>query len=201
MTAGGYPAVTVTRRLVSVVNGTVYGTWLTTAALPLGGGSIAWFCMDNTTDAQACPSVAEVLEGTAGCAADGSDCVLDIVVTGGGALPLSSHTAFLAAPAAVLAALAAPQPVLNATVGKALPDGTLPVSLAYAGGTTVAAAGLPLLVTLTSTYAGRFTINAFTPLVLPVAVSFIPWGPTPDPQAFVGTLRIQHLGQYATSDL
>jgi hypothetical protein len=172
----------------------------TTGALPLGGGSIFWFCMDDTRSPDACPQVVDVLS-TAGCASDGSSCILDVEVNDGTSpspVLLSSHTAFLASPAAVLAALKnAPQPELTATVGAFLPDGSLPVTLAYAGGNSVSAVGLPMLVTLTSTFAGRFSSNSFTPLALPATVTFLPWGPTPDRQLFAATLRIQHIGQYA----
>lgn len=116
---------------------------------------------------------------------------------GVGGSQLSAHSQFLGAPALLLARLAAPQPPLSASIGPAMPDGTLPVTLTFAGGAPVESTGLPLCATLTSPFAGRFSRNAFTPLSLPVNVSFIPWGPTPDPLAFAETLRVQHLGQYA----
>ena len=222
ITMAGYPAATATRRLVSIVNGTVMAAWNTTTPLPLGGGSIAWFCLDGSTDPLNCPIVHQVSRsiikkyrcdtsvrftslcrsplqtiGAAGCAADGSDCVLDVSVTDGPFGPtLSAHTQFLGPPAAALALLSAPQPALVASVGAALPDGSLPITLSFTGGASVADAGLPLCTTLTTPFAGRFSRNAFTPLALPAAVSFLPWGATPDPQVFVESLRVQHLGQY-----
>jgi len=60
VTIAGYPAATATRRLVSIVNGTVMATWNTTKPLPLGGGSIAWFCLDGSADSLNCPIMHEV---------------------------------------------------------------------------------------------------------------------------------------------
>jgi hypothetical protein len=201
VTLAGFPTATSTRQLVRVDTGSVVATWQTVAALPRGGGSISWFCMDNSSY-PACSTVQDALSA-AGCAVDGSDCLLDVRVSDGpgpSANTLSYHTAFLTAPAAVLVALSAQQPLLNATVGTVQSDGTIPVTLTYEGDMRVTTAGLPLLVTLTSTFSGRFSANAFTPLSLPVIVSFLPWAATPEPQVFAETLRVQHLGQYKVSN-
>lgn len=211
---------TTTRRLVSVLNGSVMGSWDSTVALPQGGGAIAWFCLDGADPTLGCSITSQVCRrqgrggaacledpplarppqvlAEAGCAEDGSDCILDVNVTDGreGSSSFSAHTQFLGPPAAVLARLPAPQPLLVATVGDATPSGSLPITIAFAGDAPVSSAGLPLCTTLTSTFAGSFDRNAFTPLALPFEVAFIPWGESPDPQAFAETLRVQHLGQY-----
>ena len=60
VTLSGYVAATSTRRLISVTNGSVMNSWITTSSLPLGGGAIAWFCMDGTIPALACNDTSAV---------------------------------------------------------------------------------------------------------------------------------------------
>lgn len=142
----------------------------------LGGGLIAWVCLDNQGDPynNLCNTTSTVLTNV-GCQGNGSDCVLLHSVslydtdTSNYNL-LSGHTQYLAAPNTILNYLAMNNPStlafyignLNVTIDpQTLADGSIAVYINFVN-TTSTNSNIALFVTLSTRIAGRFSDNAFT---------------------------------------
>ena len=158
-------------------------------SVPRGGAAFAYFCL-GTGDALAgtCQAVGGVL-AAAGCAADGSDCVLLTNTTAASGEVKDENWALLATPAALAASGALPRANVSAAVaGAPLPDGSVPIAV-----TSDAPA---LLVVLTSLAQGRFEPNFFTlPNAGVATVRFLPFEGF-DAQQLLGSLRVEHAAQY-----
>lgn len=140
------------------------------------GDRLIWFCAGSAPGAAArdCPPTAELL-ATAGCAADGSDCLLQLSAAreGEGASSTSSlastHVA-LTPPKSL--ACSATSVVARVT---ASPSPTAPGSVATIAVSSSAA--VACYVVLTSAAAGRFERNGFfVPPGPPTRVGFFPFG-------------------------
>lgn len=174
--------------LLKLASGAVAPVASVPVNLPPGANSFAWSCADGKGDPSkgaTCATWAAVL-GAAGCAADGTDCAVQITVTaasGGGVV--ASNLQLLAVPG--LLALPSPPAEVTAAVGAPAPDGSVPITL-----TSTAAA---LFVTLTTQAQGRFSDNVVAvpgPSAPPVEVRFLPFGPL-DAGLLASTLRVDHL--------
>ena len=159
-------------------------------SVPRGAAAFAYFCLSATGDpvAGTCASVASALTA-AGCAADGSDCILlaNTTSTAAGGASVDENWQLQAPPFALKAAL--PRARVTATVvGGPSADGSVPIDIA-----TDAAA---LFVTLTSLAQGRFEPNF---IVMPGAgvqrVAFLPFAGFDAAQLNV-SLRVDHAAMY-----
>lgn len=167
MTPGGYASVAVTRRLLRVSDGALVATFAGAPgglALPQGGGAIAWFCLDDSPLLQpqrACNASAVDVQAASGCGAGGCVLLLSVDDLAAGT-PLAANAQLLSTPAALAPQLAF-RGALAASCGAApayLPDGSLPLYLAFPA--DAPAGAFALLVTLTSRgVPGRFSDNAF----------------------------------------
>jgi hypothetical protein len=162
-----------------------------TVELPPGAGAAAWVCADGISKSP-CASWATVLTAN-GCAPDGSDCVLDILLQDEKGAVADAHVDLLTVPAN----MSLPCAAVTSSVAKAPQlDGSVDVTLS-----TNATA---LLVTLTTTEQGVWSDNAFalypgSERVLklrPIA------GATPiDTKALSKALRVEHAGMYLGCNL
>ena len=159
-------------------------------SVPRGAAAFAYFCL-GAGDAVAgtCQSVADALTA-AGCAADGSDCVLRTTTTSSGSGEVKDDNwALLATPARLAAAGSLPRANVTASVaGAPLPDGSVPV--------TVATDAPALLVVLTSLAQGRFEPNLLTlPAAGATTVAFLPFQGF-ELEQLVESLRVEHAAQF-----
>jgi len=194
VTPGGYGAVAVTRRLLRVSDGALVATFAGAPgglALPQGGGVTSWFCLDDSPLLQpqrACNASVEDVQAASGCGAGaGGGCVLllsvdDLAAAAAAGAPraLAANAQLLASPAALAPQLAF-RGALEASCGAApayLPDGSLPLFLAFPAGAPAGA--VALLVTLTSRdVPGRFSDNAFALVGADVAAAAAAGGALP----------------------
>lgn len=159
-------------------------------SVPRGAAAFAYFCL-GTGDALAgsCQGVGDAL-AAAGCAADGSDCVLLTNTTDAATDEvMDENWGLLATPANLAAAGALPRANVTAYVaGTPLPDGSVPV--------TVATDAPAILVVLTSLAQGRFDPNLLTlPAAGETTVRFLPFQGF-DIQQLLDSLRVEHAAQY-----
>jgi hypothetical protein len=157
-------------------------------ALPRGAAAVAWACLGGGGGGGACADPAASL-AAAGCAANGTDCVLvsTLVLQGGGTAV--QNTQLWALPSALALARGA---AVAAAVGQLDADGALPVTLTVQGGAAV-------LVVLTTQAAGRFSDNAL--VIVPEGqreLRFLPMlpGAPLDRELLAATLRVEHLAMY-----
>ena len=130
--------------------------------LPAGPAALTWFCAGGGSSSSGgggggggagdCKPWPAVLTA-AGCAADGSDCILNATVIDAGGATLSANPSLLAPPAALLKHLKPPR--LAATVESPAPPAGAPIRI------TVTAQAPALFVTLSTLAQGRFSRNAF----------------------------------------
>lgn len=171
-------------RLQGAEMGTVVPVASVPVSLPAGGGVIQWVCVDGSP--LPCTGYGSALQ-TAGCAADGSDCILllDVVSNSTGVVVVSSHE-LLAAPAA----LVLPNSAVTATVT------ACGAGAAILGCISISASAPALYVFLSSAAQGRFSNNA---LMLQggraAGVNFTFLG-EPDVPLLASTLRIEHVQMY-----
>lgn len=173
-----HSSLTAQRSLLRVTDGAVLATFTTGPfALPIGGGAITWFCMDNSPygpGGYSCNSTASVLQA-AGCAADGSDCVLSLLLLEGPAATSvhNAHSQLLAPPFTVgpslpfkgnLTVSADPVPGHDGSIAVyvSFDPSSLSSSLSSSSSSSSSSSRVALLVTLTSVVPGRFSDNAFT---------------------------------------
>lgn len=134
-----------------------------------------------------CTPLATLLS-TAGCAPDGTDCLLRLTVVDASGAEIAVNEQLLAPPGK----LAITPTAVTARVGDVLADGTVPVTLTASG-----AAGPALFVTLFTRANGRFSENAVTliPGAEPTVIAFMPFA---DAQAALlrDSLRVNHLAQF-----
>ena len=158
-------------------------------SLPRGGAAFGYFCL-GTGDALAgsCQAVGAAL-AAAGCAADGTDCVLLTVTSSGAGAVADENWALLATPARLAAGGALPRANVSAAIaGPPRADGSVPLTLS-----TDAPA---ILVLLTSLAQGRFEPNLLTlPAAGQTAVDFLPFDGF-ELQQLVESLRVEHAAQY-----
>ncbi len=158
-------------------------------SVPRGAAAFAYFCL-GAGDAVAgtCQPVAAALTA-AGCAADGSDCVLRTVTTSAAGAAVDDNWALLAPPAALAAGGALPRANVTAAVaGPQRADGSVPVMVS-----TDAPA---LLVVLTSLAQGRFEPNLLTLAAAgDTIVSFLPFEGF-EAQQLAESLRVEHAALY-----
>jgi len=186
---------TLTITAVSTRTGSGAALSSTRVSLPRGAGALTWACMGGTgLPPLGCDPPGTVL-AAAGCAANGTDCVLAHRLTdaASGAV-LATSTQLWAVPSALALT---PGVRVAAAVGVQAPDGSVPVTLTVSGGAA-------LLVLLSSAAQGRWTDNAL-PLVPPgqVQLTFLPMPrqgggavPPVDAALLASSLRVEHLGLY-----
>lgn len=160
-------------------------------ALPVGPAAAAWSCADGAGSPSPsngkCANDWPAVLTAAGCASDGSDCVVTTRLADASGATVDSTTVLLAAPAA----LALRPAVVTAVVGAPSPDGrTVNV--------TVTSDAPALYVTLTTLAQGRFQPNAFTHPGggAGVTVTFMGWAGPVDAGALADSLAIEHVGKY-----
>ena len=173
--------------LVHLASGAASAVASQAVSLPRGAGSAAWLCVNASEGPPpACAGYVASL-AAAGCAADGSDCMLALTLAaagGAGAVLAQSHE-LLAAPARLALA---PARVAVAAV-EAANATTATVAL-----TTDAPA---LFVTLTTQAPGRFSSNALTLLLPPGRnLTFEFWRSADDLALLASTLRVEHAQMY-----
>ena len=146
--------------LLSAVTGRRKGTQVVRpVSLPAGPGAVSWFCAAARASGKMadCPSWSHVL-AAAGCAADGSDCLLNCTVVDASGRGLVSNPSLLAAPVTMLSKL--PPVTLAATVEEppwsaSTGHSNSPIRV------TVTSTAPALFVTLSTLAQGRFSRNAF----------------------------------------
>ena len=175
---------TATVSLLHVDTGVVAPLATYPVALPLGGGATAWACANATVDIarSTCPSWASLLP-SAGCAADGSDCVVLLSLTDATGALAADNFELLTPPYN----MALPGATVTFAIGAPAADGSVPITL-----TTDKTA---LFVVLTTLAQGRFSDNAIHILPGATVVDFIPWGPL-DAGLLKSSLRVEHIAQY-----
>ena len=159
-------------------------------SVPRGAAAFQYFCLGSGDPlAGTCQPVAAAL-AAAGCAADGTDCVLLTTTTraSDGAV-LDQNWGLLSTPSALAAGGALPRANVSAAVaGPPRTDGSVPVKVS-----TDAPA---LLVVLTSLAQGRFEPNLLTLAAAgDTTVSFLPFEGF-EPQQLAESLRIEHAALY-----
>ena len=158
--------------------------------LPRGANAVAWFCAGGgkPTPPAVC-SGWQVLLPTAGCSANGADCVITATVTDAatGAV-LASNVQLLAPPGKLNASRAVRA---TAVVGEANPtDGSVPVTVTATGG-----GGAPaLFVTLFTAANGRFDDNFLALLRGSRVLRFLPFAPD-QRDVLAHTLRVNTLSE------
>jgi len=158
-------------------------------SVPRGAAAFAYYCLGSGDPiAGTCQPVASVLTA-AGCAADGSDCVLLLNTTSAAGAVADENWSLLATPAALAAGGALPRANVTAAVaGPPRADGSVPV--------TVSTDAPALLVTLTSLAQGRFEPNLLTLASAgDVQVSFLPFEGF-EAQQLDDSLRVEHAALY-----
>lgn len=180
-------AATASLSLLHVATGAVTPLGAGPVALPRGAAATAWLCADGApAAARVCPAWPAVLPG-AGCAADGSDCVLLLNLTSaaGGARIVDNFE--LLAP---LWRVQLPPATVAAAVGAPAADGSVPI--------TLTASATALFVHLTTLAQGRFSDNSLILLPGSTVVSFLPWGPL-DVALLTASLRVEHVKMYGVN--
>ena len=173
--------------LVHLSTGLVSAVSSQAVSLPRGAGVAAWVCV-NASDGPppACSGYGASL-AAAGCAVDGSDCVLALALTSAAGAVLASNHELLAAPARLKL------PAARVAVAGVTDNGdgaTATIAL-----TTDAPA---LFLVLTTQAPGRFSANTLTLLLPPGAnVSFIFWRDVGDLALLASTLRVEHAQMYS----
>jgi hypothetical protein len=191
---------TLTVTALSIATGLPVGAPLTSAAISLapGAASSVWACLGANGSASGsgsgwgwgCQAPALAL-AKAGCAANGTDCLLRSVLTDAATGQAVYQNQQLWALPSDLAL--APGVSVSATVGSpGSPGGPVPVTLHVQGGAAV-------LVCLSTAAQGRFSDNALVLVpageVLLYFVPMVPGGAV-DAQALASSLRVEHLGMY-----
>lgn len=154
-----------------------------------GAAAFAYFCLGGgDAVAGTCASVSSVLSD-AGCAADGTDCLLSTQTTSVTGALSDSDWALLSTPSQIAAAGALPRAHVSATVaGAPLADGSVPIAV-----TTDAPA---LFVTLTTLAQGRFEPNFITlPAAGTTTLRFLPFAGF-DLAELEQSLRVDHAARY-----
>ena len=158
-------------------------------AVPRGAAAFTYFCLGSGDPlAGTCQSVADALSA-AGCAANGTDCVLLTTTTSAAGEVKDENWGLLATPAALAASGALPRANVTAAVsGPARADGSVPV--------TVSTDAPALLVVLTSLAQGRFEPNLLTlPIAGDTQISFLPFAGF-ELEQLVESLRVEHAALY-----
>jgi beta-mannosidase len=163
-------------------------------ALPRGANAMHWYCASGAGSVPpACPSWSSALPA-AGCAPDGSDCVLQVLATDAttGAV-LSSNWQLLALPSS----LALPRAKLTWTVAPSPnADRSVNVTVSAAPASPAQDVGSALFVTLTTLAQGRFSDNNFhLPAAATRTLAFLPFLPGQE-SVLAESLRVEHLAQY-----
>jgi hypothetical protein len=159
-------------------------------ALARGAGSVTWLCADgNGSPASGCAPYSAILP-TVGCAANGTDCVLQLAVTDDAGAVVDASTVLLSTPGAIAAAGALRPANVTVVVSTAVDaQGDVPVYV------TVDA--VSLFVTLTTLAQGRFRSNA---VVLLPGTTVFPFVPSPylalDLDLLASTTRAEHVASY-----
>ena len=153
--------------------------------LPRGGGVTEWLCVNSTEGPPpACAGYAASL-AAAGCAADGSDCLLSMTLTSASGATIAANHELLAAPSR----LALPTARLSVTSVTDNGNGTATVALA--------SSAPAYFVVLTTQAPGHFGANAMTILLPPAMnVSFEFWRSGADLALLASTLRVEHAQMY-----
>lgn len=173
--------------LLHVATGAVSRLGSGPVALPRGAAATAWLCADGApAAARVCPAWAALLPA-AGCAADGSDCVLLLELTpAAGGAPLAENFELLAP----LWRVQLPPAAVAAAVGAPAADGSVPI--------TLSASATALFVHLTTLAQGRFSDNSMLLRPGNTTVSFLPWGPL-DVGLLESSLRVEHVKMYGVN--
>jgi len=173
--------------LLHVATGAVTRLGAGPVSLPRGAAATAWLCADGSAAAgRVCPAWASVLPG-AGCAADGSDCVLLLNLTAAAdGAPIADNFELLAP----LWRVQLPPATVTAAVGAPAADGSVPI--------TLAASATALFVHLTTLAQGRFSDNSLILRPGSTVVSFIPWAPL-DLALLTTSLRVEHVQMYGVN--
>ena len=173
--------------LLHVATGAVSRLGAGPVSLPPGAAATAWLCADGASAAgRVCPAWASVLPG-AGCAGDGSDCVLLLNLTNAAdGSPIVDNFELLAP----LWRVQLPPATVTAAVGAPAADGSVPI--------TLAASATALFVHLTTLAQGRFSDNSLILRPGSTAVSFIPWAPL-DLALLTTSLRVEHVQMYGVN--
>ena len=153
-------------------------------SLPRGGGASTWSCANTSAHVTQPPCTPwSALLPTVGCAADGSDCMLQLALTrADGSLAADNFELFTEP-----YRLALPQATVSASVGSPNANGTVPITI-----TTSATA---LFVTLTTLASGRFSDNGLILAPGDTPVEFLPWGPL-NVSLLARSLRVESLASY-----
>jgi beta-mannosidase len=184
--AFGTTSATAAVSLLHVATGAVTPLGSGPVALPRGAAATTWLCTDGATAAgRVCPTLQSVLPG-AGCAADGSDCVLLLNLTTTGGVFVVDNFELLAP----LWKVQLPPATVTAAVGAPAADGTVPI--------TLTASATALFVHLTTLAQGRFSDNSLILLPGNTVVSFLPWGPL-DVGLLTTSLRVEHVKMYGVN--
>eukprot|EP00039_Didymoeca_costata_P017114 m.314639 g.314639 ORF g.314639 m.314639 type:complete len:239 (+) comp16494_c4_seq19:2843-3559(+) len=167
--------------------------------LPAGAGVVRFFCADGTTQAvhsvkPNCSNYTTIL-GNAGCALNGSDCIMQVSATSATPLEygkvMSNNTLLLAPPHT----FTLPHITLTASVEKGGTGLAVPVTVVCSEGT-----GYALYVWLSSLAQGRFLTNGFVlncvaEEMVTVIFSFLS-ADVVDKNLLASSLRVEHLQQY-----
>jgi beta-mannosidase len=159
-------------------------------SLPIGAGASMWACANTSSSPLVgCTPWSAVLP-SAGCASDGSDCIVLLRLTNATGGLVADNFELLTA----MGNMTLPQATVSFAIGAVAPDGSIPITL-----TSTATA---LFVTLTTLAQGRFSDNAI--LLSPgpggaTVVSFLPWGGLQEEALLASSLRVEHVMLYGTS--
>ena len=169
----------------NVLTGAVQTMNYQQVSLPRGANAVKWFCASGGGTPGSCSSWASILPGN-GCAADGSDCIVQLTLTDSDDNVFWSSFELLAPPKA----MKIPKANVTFSVGQPSPDGPIPVTL-----TSDATAFFVGLVTLAQ---GRFDANFFIMPSGSTIVNFIPFGASAagEWEALATTLRVDHAALY-----
>lgn len=159
-------------------------------SVPRGAAAFQYFCLGQgspTLHGGTCEAIASVLTA-AGCAADGTDCVLLTNTTDAAGLVKDENWALLTTPAKI-AASGVLQPTTKVTIavsGPQRPDGSIPM--------TLTADGTALLVVITSLAQGRFEPNLLTLQLGQTDIIFVPFEGFELSQ--LASTRVEHAALY-----
>lgn len=153
-------------------------------ALPIGGGATQWACANSTVDITRanCPPWSAVLP-TAGCAPDGSDCLVLLSLKDAAGTLVADNFELLTPPYK----MSLPAATVTAAAGTPAADGTVPIVLT--------SDKTALFVVLTTLAQGRFSDNAVIIAPGQTTLSFIPWGPL-ELALLTSSLRVEHVAMY-----